>query len=191
MTPVTGTDEPAAVASAALTWWQCEPRRLARDQAEVRDRFPELTWEADGAGGWRGYLPRWPFHRLEPDGLGDLLGDRGLLVQVRYGHAYPMVPPALYPEDPEPGIGERTEHRWHVNGDGSLCLLKSDAAWTGRDSVVDLLLKAAGWRVEYALMRAGRVEAMTERGIVSDDSLDHLMRQSPPVAEPPGGGTGL
>jgi hypothetical protein len=65
-------------------------------------------------------------------------------------------------------------------GDGSLCLLQDDAAWTGRDSVVDLLLKAAGWRVEYALMRAGVIEAMTLRGIVDDDQLDHLVT---PAAE--------
>jgi hypothetical protein len=40
---------------------------------------------------------------------------------------------------------------------------------------VDLLLKAAGWRVEYSLMEAGVIEAMTLRGIVDDDQLDHLV----------------
>jgi len=161
--------------AAPVTWWQCEPRRLARDQAEIADRFPDLTWHAPGAAGWTGRLPQWPFVRDEPSGLTELIGTDGLPVSVEYGHAYPMVPPRIYPLDPEPSIQERTEHTWHVMGDGSLCLLQDAAAWSGRDSIVDLLLKAAGWRVEYALMKAGMIEAMTLRGIIDDDQLDHLV----------------
>jgi hypothetical protein len=60
-------------------------------------------------------------------------------------------------------------------GDGSLCLLQDDATWTGRDSVVELLLKAAGWRVEFELMRRGVIEAMTINGIVEDPQFDDLL----------------
>jgi hypothetical protein len=94
---------------------------------------------------------------------------------VRYGHAYPMVAPLIYPLDPMPEIVERTDHRWHVSGDGSLCLLQNDTAWTGRDSIVHLLLKAAGWRVEYALMKAGVIDSMSLHGIVEDAHLDGLI----------------
>ncbi len=159
----------------AVTWWQCEPRRLARDQAEIGERFPGLQWFDPGAGGWIGRLPRWPFDRPEPAELPMLVGDEGLEVALLYGHAYPMVAPALYPQDPEPGIAQRTDHKWHVNGNGSLCLLQDDATWNGRGSVLDLLLKAAGWRVEYALMTAGVIEAMTLHGIVDDAQSDHLI----------------
>lgn len=161
----------------AATWWQCEPRRLARDQAEVRDRFPDLEWRTGGAGGWVGRLPRWPFARPEPQGLVETVGEAGMEVAVVYGHAYPMVPPAIFPFDPEPPLTTRTDQRWHVMGDGSLCLFQDDGAWTGRDSVVDLLLKAAGWRVEFELMRRGAVEAMTINGIVDDAQLDHLFAE--------------
>ncbi len=99
-------------------------------------------------------------------------------VTVNYGHAYPMVPPAIYPLDPAPEPIEYTQARFHVMGDGSLCLLQDAAAWTGRDSIVDLLLKAAGWRVEYALLRADVIEAMTVNGIVTDASQDHLIAQA-------------
>lgn len=159
----------------AVTWWQCEPRRLARDRAEVGERFPGLQWVDQGAGGWIGRLPRWPFDRMEPVGLQALVGKEGLEVRLQYGHAYPMVAPLIYPQDPEPEITERTDHKWHVNGDGSLCLLQDDVTWNGRGSVVDLLLKAAGWRVEYALMKAGVIKAMTLHGIVDDAQSDHLV----------------
>jgi hypothetical protein len=173
-----------------VTWWQCEPRRLARDRAEIAERFADLEWHERGAGLWIGRLPRWPFARPEPPLLVDLIGTDGLHVAVEYGHAYPMMPPLIHPLDPEPGFLERTDHKWHVMGDGSLCLLQDDAAWTGRDSVVDLLLKAAGWRVEYALMKAGVIEAMTLRGIVDDGQLDHLVADAAdagavPDDEPP------
>ncbi|WP_233226336.1 hypothetical protein [Amycolatopsis sp. CA-126428] len=108
-------------------------------------------------------------------------------VEVKYGHAYPMVPPAIYPLDPVPEPVEYTQARFHVMGDGSLCLLQDAATWTGRDSITDLLLKAAGWRIEYTLLKAGVIEAMTINGIVTDASHDHLideaLAQSPPSDE--------
>jgi hypothetical protein len=159
-----------------VTWWQVEPRRLRRDQEDIAKRFPDLQWQAAGAGGWMGHLPRWPFIRPEPAGLLRVIGEKGLLAAVAYGHAYPMVAPTAVPVDPEPPIRARTDQRWHVMGDGSLCLLQDDATWTGRDSVVELLLKAAGWRVEFELMRRGLIEAMTVDGIVDDDQLDYLLR---------------
>ncbi|MFG3689583.1 hypothetical protein [Micromonospora sp. NPDC047740] len=159
----------------AVTWWQCEPRRLARDEAEIGEWFPGLQWVDEGAGGWVGRLPRWPFDRPEPAGLPALVGEEGLEALLVYGHAYPMVAPLIYPGDPRPGIAQRTDHKWHVNGNGSLCLLQDDATWNGRGSVLDLLLKAAGWRVEYALMKAGVIEAMTLHGIVDDAQSDHLI----------------
>ncbi|WP_237404792.1 hypothetical protein [Actinacidiphila reveromycinica] len=76
--------------------------------------------------------------------------------------------------DPLPEPWEWTQHCWHLNGDASLCLLRDDV-WTGRESVVDLLLKAAGWRIEYALMKHRAIEQMTSSGIVADDSLDQLL----------------
>lgn len=163
-----------------ITWWQCEPRRLARDQAEIREKFPALEWQEQGAGGWRGFLPRWPFARPEPPGVAKLIGANGLEVAVVYGHAYPMVPPSIHPLDPKPGLLTRTDQRWHVMGDGSLCLFQDDATWTGRDSLVELLLKAAAWRVEFELMMRGAIERMTINGITDDDSLDHLLTGEAP-----------
>jgi hypothetical protein len=175
MTDVIITPAPLRSHGRVRTWWECEPRRLARDLAEVSARFPELAFFDAGAGGWRGRLPSWPFDRPAPDGLDTLLGGQGLLLELRYGHAYPVVPPAIYPGEPEPAWHTRTQARWHVMGDGSLCLLQADAQWSPRDSVAELLLKTAGWHVEYALLEAGVMDAMTVAGIVSDDSRDALI----------------
>jgi hypothetical protein len=161
-----------------VTWWECEPRRLARDLREVGELFPELMWTSEGAGGWDGRLPRWPFQRPEPDGLHELVGEKGLLVAVRYRHAYPVVEPAVFPLDPVPRLQEYLHTRFHVKGDGSLCLLQDFSTWTGRQSVTDLLVKAAGWRIEYALLRAGVVESMTVNGIVNDDCRDLLVAEA-------------
>lgn len=128
-----------------------------------------------GAGSWEGFLPMWPFDRPEPPGLSRLLGGVGMKVIVVYRQAYPMVAPRLYPVDPRPEPLECTQHRWHVNGDGSLCQFQSETAWDPRDSICDLILKAVGWRVEYALMKAEALEQMTLHGIVDDSSLDNLV----------------
>ena len=99
-------------------------------------------------------------------------------VLVMYTHAYPMVPPSVVPLEPEPQISEWTLHRWHVNGDGTLCLLQDDVMWDPRQSVVDLLLKAAGWRIEYALVKAGVADGMSTNGIVTDANRDDLIARA-------------
>jgi hypothetical protein len=99
-------------------------------------------------------------------------------VVVVYSAAHPMVAPTIYPTEPEPEIVEWTQHRWHVLGDGGLCLLQSVAAWDPAASLTDLLDKAAAWRVEYALLKAGVREHMSLGGIADDDSLDHLVAEA-------------
>lgn len=161
-----------------ISWWQEEPDRYERDCREIADLLPTLAWceperAVRGAGGWCGRLPLWPFTRPAPDGLPDI-GD-GLLLELVYSQAYPAIAPKIFPLDPEPRLAHYTHHRWHLNGDGSLCLLQGAADWTGRESVTDLLLKAAGWRVEFALMHAALVDSMTENGIVERDDRDSLI----------------
>lgn len=158
-----------------IAWWDAEPARFARDQEEVATRFPDLTWQPDGAGRWVGWLPLWPLDRPQPVGLGRLLGGAGMEVMIAYRQAYPMVPPRIYPIDPQPEAVECTQQRWHVNGDGSLCQFQTDTAWDPRDSICDLIIKAAAWRAEYALVKVGALEQMTLHGIVGDPTLDDLV----------------
>ncbi|MFX0577116.1 hypothetical protein [Nocardia nepalensis] len=159
-------------------WWVHEPQRFDADCDEMARRFPGLAWIPEGSGQWEGELPLWPFDRPQPAGLEAWLGGRGLRLQVQCGQAYPVVAPRLFALDPEPGLHQRLLHRWHVNSDGSLCLLADPTRWTNRMSLSDLLLKAAGWRIEYELMVAGVLESMTDNGIVSDDVLDALIEQT-------------
>ncbi len=162
-----------------VIWSDAEPTRLARDLAEVSQFAPALAFDPAGNrsehGCWVGELPRWPFDRPEPAGLNALIGNGGLKIVLLYSAAHPMVPPAIYPVEPEPTVLERTQSAWHVAPSGSLCLLQSDGEWKPETSVTELLLKACGWRIEHALMKAGRVEQMSVNGIVSDPSLDPLI----------------
>jgi hypothetical protein len=93
---------------------------------------------------------------------------------VVYGHAYPMVAPAIFPST---GTTAQRAHGPAVarHGRWQSVPAQDDAAWTGRESIVELLLKAAGWRVEFELMRRGVIGAMTINGIVEDSQLDHLV----------------
>lgn len=173
-----------------IIWSDAEPARLARDRAEVGVFAPGLQFQPAGEGTkhgcWVGQIPKWPFDRVEPPGLDALLGPSGLSIELFYTAAYPMVPPVIYPVDPEPTFMERTQSAWHVAPSGSLCLLQTDGAWQPETSVVELLAKACGWRIEYALMKAGLIDRMTVSGIVSDDSLDALIGEASARALPPG-----
>lgn len=173
------TTEPSRTGRTPIAWWECEPRRVRRDREEITTLFPDLVWNQEGPGRWEGRLSLWPFDRPKPAHLADWTDDQGLLLCMEYRQAYPMVALRLIPLDPLPELLEWTQHRWHVNGDASLCLLREEAAWTGRESVVDLLLKAAGWRIEYALMKHRVIDRMTANGIVGDDRLDHFLARRP------------
>ena len=139
---------------------------------------PDMIWDSVTLC-WDGVLPIWPFARPKPPELHDFLHGRQFRAQVQYSPAFPMVAPSIVPIDPDPDVHTRSRHDWHVNGDGSLCLLQSASDWDGTGSAADLVPKAAGWFLEYLLMERGAVTSMTEAGIAVDDQLDHLMCVGP------------
>ncbi len=161
-----------------VRWWQAEPTRLERDRRGIEEAFPDLALTLEGEGYWSGRLPMWPFDRPEPPRLGDLLHGQGLELGLVYTAAYPMVSPNIVPSDPVPLFDELTQTRWHVLGNGALCLFQTQADWDPASSVVDLLRRAAGWRVEYALLKSGVRTDMTLAGIAHDDSLDGLIAEA-------------
>ena len=183
MTPRTTDDAAGPTPQVPIPWTDAEPLRLARDLAEVSAFAPGLDYQAPGAssgsersqGGWVGELPLWPFARSTPPDLQELLNGQGLRVVIAYPSSYPMVPPVIYPVDPEPTFEEQTQTAWHVSPGGSVCLLQSDGAWQPDASLTELLAKACGWHVEYALMKAGVIERMSTNGIVSDPGFDDLV----------------
>lgn len=166
-------------------WQDAEPARLERDRKEVAEFAPKLEYHdsnqsGDGDnihGGWSGELPLWPFERSMPEGLHELIGTTGLKVAVMYSAAHPMIAPTIYPLSIHPTVHEESRSVWHVAPGGSLCLLQSDGAWNPEASVTELLAKAAGWRIEYALMKRGAIQEMSLRGIVTDPSFDHLITE--------------
>lgn len=137
---------------------------------------PEMVWLPDrSAGGWEGLAPAWPAPRPAPDGLERLLAGRRLKVGVFYTQAFPSVEPRLVPLDPEPPLERRILHSWHLNGDGTLCLLRTADLWTGRETAADLVVKASGWFIEYLLMERDAIQRMSESGIYDDDSRDETI----------------
>lgn len=86
-----------------------------------------------------------------------------------------MVPPDLYPLDPDVPAHRRTMNRWHVNGDGSLCLMQAADDWQPTDTAADLVAKASGWFIEYLLVDGGDLDAMTQRGVYLNTEIDALL----------------
>lgn len=167
-----------------ISWCEAEPARLRRDREDVGQHFPDLAFIEPGGshgdltlphGGWYGVLPIWPFERPHPTGVVELVGGRGLEMVLEYPAAYPMIAPTIYPLAPEPAFDERTQATWHVLPGGGLCLVQSAGGWIPEASVTELLLKAAGWRIEYALMKIGAIEKMSVAGMVSDSAQDALL----------------
>jgi hypothetical protein len=138
---------------------------------------PDMEWIQQGAGRWEGLAPEWPFSRERPDpGLNRLLGGAPLRLCVEYRQAHPAVSPILIPLDPIPPRERRLRHDWHINGDGTLCLLAADVLWRPDDTAAELVLKASGWVLEYRLKELGLLEAMSSTGLYDDPSRDDLIR---------------
>jgi len=164
-----------------IAWFEAEPARLEGEKEAMGELAPDLVWLEPGedlrAGGWEGDVPVWPFARDAPEpGLSRLLAGRRLRVRVQYPESFPAVEPKIWPLlDPLPDPAHRTLHTWHINGDGSLCLLQTADLWTGSDPAAELVVKASGWFIEYLLMEAGVIEAMTLTGLSADESRDELI----------------
>jgi hypothetical protein len=164
-----------------VSWLEAEPYQLAREKEAMAAVAPGLVWvDQDPAGGWEGEVPLWPFARPQPELLEEFLAGRRLRIRVEYSQAHPMVEPTVWPVEPQPDPRYRTQHDWHVNGNGSLCLLQQAQDWNPTDTAADLVVKAAGWFLEYLLMEQGHIAAMTTRGIATDSSLDVLLTPGPP-----------
>ena len=86
-----------------------------------------------------------------------------------------MTAPRLYPREPRVPMERWTQHRWHVNGDGSLCLMQSADDWQPTDVAASLVSKAAGWFIEYLLIEQGDLASMTVRGIYVSSEVDALL----------------
>jgi hypothetical protein len=160
-----------------ISWYEAEPAVLERERAAMAEHAPEMEWIEEGAGRWEGYAPEWPFPRDRPEpGLERLLGGARLQLRVEYVQAHPAVPPILTPLSPIPSRERRLRHDWHINGDGTLCLLAADILWRPDDTAADLVLKASGWIIEYRLKERGRIESMSETGLYDDASWDDVIR---------------
>ena len=157
-----------------VPWPTAEPTRYSAELEAMAQVAPGLAWN-EVALAWTGELPPWPFARPAPPTLEQFLAGRRFLARVQYSQGFPMVAPRIVPVDPQPDPIVRTRHDWHVNGDGTLCLFRQASDWDGDGTAAELVVKAAGWFLEYLLMEAGRIEEMTEAGVVNDDRLDHLL----------------
>lgn len=157
-------------------WDEAEPSRLAQDTADLLLAAPGLAY-APARREWEGRLPLWPFPRPRPAGLLALLPE-GMLVRIATSPAHPLEEPAVYPLDVDIEVRHRLDHHWHVAGDGRLCLTQGPLAWEPEDSISELVLKAAAWRCELILLQAGVIREMSEKGIVSDTSRDHMFAQA-------------
>lgn len=164
------------------SWTEAEGTRAEIEQEAMRRLAPELEWRTDltwqghsGLKGWEGLAPIWAAARAMPEGVNGLLGADRLRLQVICRESFPMSAPVLVPLDPEVPPDRRTQHRWHVNGDGSLCLMQAADDWDPSEPAAQLVAKATGWFIEYRLLEAGLIEAMTLRGIYEDASLDSVI----------------
>jgi len=168
------------------SWLEAEPEIVEREKLAMTEQAPDMQWQEDlwwrgeRRVGWVGEPPVWPAARSRPRGLSELLAGRRLKLAVFYPEAFPMVPPELLPIEPEVPIVRRTLQKWHVMGDGTLCLIQEADDWQPESSAAELVVKAAGWFIEYLLVEAEDLDEMSERGILSDPDMDeYVVRHAP------------
>lgn len=159
----------------SISWLEAEPLTLQRERELMAKVAPGMDWVDVECGGWRGAAPEWPFPRTMPEGLRSITGGKCLELEVVCNQAFPVVPPSLFPLDPLPPLDRRVDHSWHLNGDGSLCLLRTPYDWVPGSSASDLVVKASGWFIEYVLREQGCLESMSEAGFHATSELDEVV----------------
>jgi hypothetical protein len=170
-------------ARARQSWTDAEPRILRREVEAMNEHAPEMAWHDEVVGldgkagkGWEGLAPVWAGDRSKPKGVDGLLAGRQLRLKVVYREAFPTVPPMLFPVDPSPPLERRTQHYWHLNPNGSLCLMRGAEDWAQTDTAAALVRKASGWFIEYLLVEAGAIDGMTTSGIFKSTGIDPVLK---------------
>lgn len=165
-----------------ISWLEVEVGRADTERAAMEKLAPGMEWAEGMSGfgrgglvGWKGLAPAWASDRPKPPGVDELLGSRRLELLLVYGEAFPIVAPAVVPLDPKIPVSRRTAHAWHVNGDGSLCLMQSAADWQPHETAAELVIKASGWFIEYLLMERGLIERMSVAGLHASDEHDEVI----------------
>jgi hypothetical protein len=159
-------------------WFDAEPGLASREKQQVQSIFPELVWSDSDAGSWTGAIPSWPFERKSPGDVATLIEGNQFRIRVQYTHGFPAAPPSIIPLSSVPPSELRSFPNFPVLGDGSLCLLRDAQQWTTESNTTDLILKAAGWCLEYALLRHDKIKRMSESGIVVNDEFDDLILEA-------------
>jgi hypothetical protein len=167
----------AEVEREPISWLEAEPGRVEVEKEVMADRAPQMVWfeglgRGLGRGGFEGLAPLWPMPRRRPSGLERLTGGAQLRLRVEYRQGFPAQPPRLVPLSPAPGVERRMQERFHVNGDGSICLILHPSDWSSDNHAADLVEKASGWFVEYLAVECGLIQEMSREGIFNDDYLD-------------------
>lgn len=165
-----------------IAWTESEPAHLRAEREQVAALAPDLAWiqglrraGRDDLVGFQGLLPAWCAERRAPPGVVELLARERMTIRLVYTEATPMIPPVIFPIDPNVPINLRTDHTWHLGGDGSLCLLQAAGDWEPGETAVPLLIKASCWFIEYRLKQRGLIDAMSENGIAHDDCFDKIL----------------
>lgn len=166
-----------------ISWTVAEPGLVDREREAMAEHAPDMVWRDDlrwrnrPMVGWEGRAPAWVGDRDQPPGVEELLDGRRLELRVFYPEAFPAVPAILEPVHPEVPLERRTLNQWHVNGDGSLCLMQAADDWDLTDTAADLVRKASGWFIEYLLADAEKIDRMTQQGVLIDTSLDATLAE--------------
>jgi hypothetical protein len=161
-----------------IPWWEAESERLRREQEAMASKAPDMAWADDlPAKGWRGMAPEWPMPRPRPQKLDKLLRGGRLELEVTYSQGFPAEAPRFLPLSPEPEPDQRFREKWHLNSDGSLCLLRRVRDWDERATAADLVEKAASWFIEYRAVEEGLLEEMSGVGMFADAELDQLIEE--------------
>lgn len=162
-----------------VSWLEVDPDLFEQEQSQMAEVAPGMAW-TPAALAWTGELPIWPFRRDAPQRLMEYLGDRRARARIMYSQAHPAAPPRVYITQPIIDPAVRSLHRWHVNGDGTLCLFQNTADWLMTAGAAEIVVKTAAWFLEFCLMEDGRIDTMTTSGIASDAVHDHLFTPEPP-----------
>lgn len=139
-----------------MYWYEFDKSRVVLECQKMQDKFPKfILSKYERKLAWEGEV------NAIPEGVEAV----PLRIRLIYSDAFPIVPPKVYPIEPELPKDD-WGHQWHRWQAGNLCYIEP-TLWHMNYTAVDIIEKIEIWYFNFLAYKFGKIDMMPDTGMAN------------------------